>query len=459
MTAVRGNSEEATGGRAGRIDGHPTVVAFRARQPAEPPAVLAFDELRRLCLAAGADDVGFVEITRPELADEKAHIEAVFPHARTFISLVCRMNRENIRTPARSVANLEFHHTLDETDDVARRIVTALDEQGVRAMNAAAVGFPMEMDRFPERIWVVAHKPVAVAAGLGRMGIHRNVIHPRFGNFVLLSTVVIDATVDRYSEPLDYNPCLECKLCVAACPTGAIGADGHFDFSACFTHNYREFMGGFADWVEQVADSGSTREYRRRVTLAETSSMWQSLSHGANYKAAYCMSVCPAGEDVIGPWLANRKQHLEDVVRPLQHKEETVYVVPGSDAEEYVPRRFPHKRLKRVGNGLRPQSIAGFVTGMPVVFQRGRSAGLDATYHFAFTGHEQRDVTVVIRDGTLRVSEGHAGQADLRVVADSRSWLAMLAGDVSPVSALLRRRIRLHGPVRLLRAFDRCFPS
>jgi putative sterol carrier protein len=51
------------------------------------------------------------------------------------------------------------------------------------------------------------------------------------------------------------------------------------------------------------------------------------------------------------------------------------------------------------------------------------------------------------------------GHADLRIVADSRTWLAMLAGDVSPVWALLRRRIRLHGPLRLLKSFDRCFPS
>jgi NAD-dependent dihydropyrimidine dehydrogenase PreA subunit len=326
-------------------------------------------------------------------------------------------------------------------------------------MNGGAAGFPMEMDRFPGRIWVVSHKPVAVAAGLGRMGIHRNVIHPKFGNFVLLGTVVVDGEVDRYSQPLDYNPCLECKLCVAACPTGAIAPDGRFDFSACYTHNYREFMGGFADWVEQIADSGSAGDYRRRVADPETSSMWQSLSFGANYKAAYCMSVCPAGEDVIGPWLADRKQFVADVVRPLQHKEETVYVVAGSDAEAYVGKRFPHKRLKRVGNGIRPQSIAGFVVGMPLAFQREASDGLDAIYHFTFTGAEQRDVTVVIRDRTLQVSDGHVGRADLRITADSRTWLRMLAGDIHPLRAILRRRIRLHGSPRLLRAFARCFPS
>ena len=82
--------------------------------------------------------------------------------------------------------------------------------------------------------------------------------------------------------------------------------------------------------------------------------MWQSLSFGANYKAAYCMAVCPVGEDVIAPFLTNRKQFLDDVVRPLQNKPETVYVVPNSDAEEFVARRFPHKKIKRV---RRPESI------------------------------------------------------------------------------------------------------
>ena len=116
---------------------------------------------------------------------------------------------------------------------------------------------------------------------------------------------------------------------MAACPVGAIGADGHFDFSACYNHNYREFMGGFANWVESIADSKDAHDYRGRVSDSETASMWQSLGFGPNYKAAYCMAVCPAGEDVIGPFLDDRKTFLEDVVNPLQKKEETLFVVHG----------------------------------------------------------------------------------------------------------------------------------
>ena len=398
---------------------------------------------------------------RPEIADQREDILAAFPRAKTLVSFVCRMNRENIRTPARSIANLEFHHTGDEVNEVARKIVAALDREGVRAMNGGSMGFPMEMDRFPEKLWVVSHKPVAVAAGLGTMGIHRNVIHPQFGNFILLGTVVMDAEIQaaEYFRPLDYNPCLECKLCVAACPVGAISPDGQFNFSACYTHNYREFMGGFTDWVENIADSKNARDYRAKVSDPETVSMWQSLSFGANYKAAYCLSVCPAGDDVIAPFLTDRKQYLQEVVRPLQAKEETVYVVPGSDAEAYVPRRFPHKKLKQVGNGLRPRTIRGFLSGLRLVFERNQSEGLNATYHFTFTGEEEHKATVTIRNKTLTVQDGHAGTPDLRVTADSRTWLHFLAKEENIVWALLRRKVRLKGSPRLLLAFGRCFPS
>ncbi len=120
---------------------------------------------------------------------------------------------------------------------------------------------------------------------------------------------------------------------MAACPVGAIKKDGEFDFVACSVHNYREFMGGFTDWAQTIADSSDAADFRSRVSDSENASMWQSLSFKANYKAAYCLAVCPAGEDVIEPYLDDRKGFMDLVLKPLQEKKETLYVLPNSAAK------------------------------------------------------------------------------------------------------------------------------
>jgi putative sterol carrier protein len=96
---------------------------------------------------------------------------------------------------------------------------------------------------------------------------------------------------------------------------------------------------------------------------------------------------------------------------------------------------------------------------MPLTFQRGQAGDLNAVYHFTFTGREAASGTAIIRDGTVTVHTGHVGNADLRVTADSDAWLAFLQKRANIVWLIVRRKVKVTGPIRLLKRFGACFPS
>ncbi len=305
-------------------------------------------ELRQICLDAGADDAGFVALETPGLEGEVDYVREALPSTRSLISVCVRLARENFRSRAVSSVNTEIDTAIPVLDRIGRTISIALQDRGFRALYPS-VTFPVEAQRLPSRGWTVSHKPVAVAAGLGHMGIHRCVIHPRFGSFIGLGTVITDAEITPYSVPLDWNPCLGCYLCVAACPVGAIHNDGSFDFDSCYTHTYNQFVNNFADWAEVMADSTDLDDYNQRMSPQET-----TMQSRRQYRSGYCVAVCPAGSEVIGPYLADRKGHLQEVLRPLQRKPENVYASPGSNAEAHARKRFRNKTVRHVDSGIMP---------------------------------------------------------------------------------------------------------
>ena len=85
-----------------KLEDHPTVQRIRLKTiPSVPPTKESLDAgwLKQLVLDAGADDVGFVEIGRPALDNQREDNFKAFPHSKPPISFVVRMNREAIRDP------------------------------------------------------------------------------------------------------------------------------------------------------------------------------------------------------------------------------------------------------------------------------------------------------------------------------------------------------------------------
>ncbi len=440
---------------------HPDVTWFNEHSDDTRQSLnnqkIEYSYLKELAAKAGADDCGITDINSPELVEEKKDILSIYPETRSILSVVITLNRENVRCVDKAISDLEFLTGIEKSNEVLKKLARMLKQKNINSVHPSA-GFPMDMTKWPGKMWQVSHKTIAIASGMGHMGHNRLVIHPEFGNFIMLGTLLIDQEVSEYDKPLDYNPCIKCQLCVSACPTGAIGSDGSFAFVNCMTHNYRDRLGGFSDWIENIIKSKSVKQYRQKVSDSETVSMWQSLSYGICNKSSYCMAVCPAGKDNIGQFLAEKKTYIKNVVKPLQEKIETIYVIPESDAQVYVKKKYPHKKLKVVGSGIRPATVVSFIDSLELSFQKGRSKGLEATYHFTFTGDEQIKASVDIKNMELSVEYGHIGKPDISINADTATWLSFLAKEKNLLFALIQKKIKIKGSPVLMKRFAKCFP-
>lgn len=67
----------------------------------------------------------------------------------------------------------------------------------------------------------LSHRTIGEAAGLGWRGRNNLLVHPRFGSQFRLATVLTDLSLESNS-PIE-NQCGECRKCVVACPSGALG--------------------------------------------------------------------------------------------------------------------------------------------------------------------------------------------------------------------------------------------
>jgi hypothetical protein len=87
-------------------------------------------------------DVTIVNVALPSLhlglAGERDHVLAALPGTRSLVSLVVQMNRDDVRTPARSVANQELLRAGETINDAARTVVRALGGAGHRALDPSA---------------------------------------------------------------------------------------------------------------------------------------------------------------------------------------------------------------------------------------------------------------------------------------------------------------------------------
>lgn len=108
-------------------------------------------------------------------------------------------------------------------------------------------------------------REAAVRSGVGFYGKNTLVITRRHGSWVVLGTLVTDVELEP-TPPLGLD-CGDCRLCVDACPTGALDEPGVLDATRCLSY-----------WTQ--APAPIPEEYRERLG---------SMVYGCDV----CQEVCP----------------------------------------------------------------------------------------------------------------------------------------------------------------------
>lgn len=212
---------------------------------------LPSEELAAQARAAGFDLVGFARaepIPREVLVDwltagyhadldwmgarleERLDVARLLPNARTVLALACNYWHGDTPSPiARYARGRDYHATMRDRLRTLRRTLRARFPE-VRDYAEVDAGAVME------KVW-------GARAGLGTVGKNGCFITPRFGSWVVLAVMVLDAEVDAYAAPAPDDVCGECRLCLDACPTDAFRGPRVVDARACLSYQTIENEG------------------------------------------------------------------------------------------------------------------------------------------------------------------------------------------------------------------------
>lgn len=156
-------------------------------------------------------------MARPEIS---CHPEALVAGARSVVAAAICYARD-VPSPGRDEARLPRYTWRDEYATLRKK----LDALGRRLGGSYRV-LVDDNDH--------VDRAAAVRAGIAFYGKNTMAITHRHGSWVVLGALVTEAELET-SPPLDLD-CGHCRLCIDACPTGALDEPGTLDATRCLSY-------------------------------------------------------------------------------------------------------------------------------------------------------------------------------------------------------------------------------
>ena len=233
-------------------------------------------------------------------AELKEHPAEVAPGVKTIIAAAARypLNKEPCGGFSTYARGLDYHDVIRQKLRSLALFINDIKERKVHRICGDSAPLP-------EREW-------AMRAGIGWQGKQGQLVNPEAGCCMLLGFLLVDIELE-FSKPLE-NQCGDCRLCLEACPTGAVLGDGQVDARRCLSYLT----------IEPGAEMPEDMEHNL---------------HGALFGCDRCTAVCPWNRDAAAPVMPE----LEEA-QPLPSAE---YLLGWS--EDDFKQRFKGTAVYRTG--------------------------------------------------------------------------------------------------------------
>jgi epoxyqueuosine reductase len=178
----------------------------------------------------------------------------------------------------------------------------------------------------------VMDKAWAVRTGIGWLGKHTNVITQKFGSWVFLGEILLDAELEYDLPVLDH--CGTCTACIDACPTHALVQPYVLDANKCISYLTIEHRGDLPNILTSKFDN------------------WI-------YGCDVCQDVCP--------WNRFQKETEEPAFQPREENVAPELAELAEMSREEFSRRFQNSPIKRTKH-------SGLIRNVKAVLEYKRSS-------------------------------------------------------------------------------------
>ena len=171
-------------------------------------------------------------------------------------------------------------------------------------------------------------------AGLGTLGLNKQLLTPKFVPRIILAAVLCSAPVeadDRCEETLCLGP--SCGRCSLACPGDVVG---HWDrdWAACNRLRSPHGFHALTEHVEQMIDEPDNQKKKDMLRSPEQFYIWQSILRGAGVVTGCrrCQDVCPVGEDY-----AQLADAVDEIAEATDEKRSHLRTMVDAEADGQLP--------------------------------------------------------------------------------------------------------------------------